>query len=289
MTLGRHTDLPTQAADRRRTARRGVGVFLVGLVVLSAPAMIYAVIARNEIAILLLMWAPGVAGLISRLVLREGFGDISLRLGGRRTWWALLIGLGYPVAVAAAAYGAGWASGLADYTSPAGAATGWIAFGGELLVGLGLGTAIGMVFALGEELGWRGYLLTRLIDAGVPQPIMVSGLIWAAWHLPLILGGSYLTGNGGSVPVIAALFVAQVTVVSYVFARLRLDTGSIWPAVVLHASWNSVIQSVFDPHTSGSRAWLWLGEQGVLTLVANLVGVVLVYRLSGRYLRRPPE
>lgn len=265
-----------------------MGVFLVGLVVLSAPAMIYAVIAQNEIAVLFLMWAPGVAGLISRLVLREGFGDISLRLGGRRTWWALLIGLGYPVAIAAAAYGVGWASGLAQFTSPAGTSTGWVGFGGELLVGLGLGTAIGSVFALGEELGWRGYLLTRLIDAGVPRPIMVSGLIWAAWHLPLILGGSYLTGNGGSVPVIAALFVAQVTVVSYVFARLRLDTGSIWPAVVLHASWNSVIQSVFDPHTSGSQAWLWLGEQGVLTLAANVIGVVIVYRLSGRFLRQPP-
>ncbi|MEV6559446.1 CPBP family intramembrane glutamic endopeptidase [Nocardia sp. NPDC051756] len=286
MTLGQHVDL--SAADRRRTARRGVGVFLVGLVVFSAPAMIYAVVAENEIAILFLMWAPGVAGLISRLILREGFGDISLRLGGRRTWWALLIGLGYPVAIAAAAYGVGWASGLADFTSPAGASTGWVAFGGELLVGLGLGTAIGLVFALGEELGWRGYLLTRLIDAGVPRPILVSGLIWAAWHLPLILGGSYLTGNGGSVPLIAALFVVQVTVVSYVFARLRLDTGSIWPAVVLHASWNSVIQSVFDPHTSGSQAWLWLGEQGVLTLAANVIGVVLLYRLSGRSPRQSP-
>ncbi|MFB8275315.1 CPBP family glutamic-type intramembrane protease [Nocardia colli] len=288
MALGRHADLSAPAADRRRTAQRGVGIFLVGLVVLSAPAMIYAVIAQNEIAVLFLMWAPGVAGLISRLVLREGFGDISLRLGGRRTWWALLIGLGYPVGVAAAAYGVGWASGLAQFITPSGASTGWVAFGGELLVGLGLGTAIGLVFALGEELGWRGYLLTRLIDAGVPRPIMVSGLIWAAWHLPLILGGSYLTGNGGSVPLIAALFVVQVTVVSYVFARLRLDTGSIWPAVVLHASWNSVIQSVFDPHTSGSQAWLWLGEQGVLTLAANVIGVVLVYRLSGRFLRQPP-
>ncbi|MEU7143584.1 type II CAAX endopeptidase family protein [Nocardia sp. NPDC046473] len=275
-------DQQVLAPDRRRTARRGIGVFLVALVVLSAPAMVFAVVARNDIGIALLMWAPGLAAVITRLLLREGFDDISLRLG-RRSWWALLIALGYPVAIGAAAYGAGWASGLADFTG----ASGWGSFAGELLVGATLGTAVGLVFALGEELGWRGYLLTRLIEADIPRPLMVSGLIWAAWHLPLIIGGSYLTGNGGSTPVIAVLFVVQVTVVSYVFARLRLDTGSIWPAVVLHASWNSIIQTVFDPHTSGSEAWLWLGEQGVLTLAANVIGAVILCRRPGRLLRQP--
>ncbi|MFI6172320.1 type II CAAX prenyl endopeptidase Rce1 family protein [Nocardia sp. NPDC051052] len=291
MTPGRREDQqaesPKVAPDRRREARRGIGVFLVALVVLSAPAMVFAVVARNDIGILVLMWAPGLAALATRLMLREGFGDISLRLG-RRSGWALLIALGYPVGIATAAYGLGWASGLAHFTSPAGTSSGWGSFAGELLVGTVLGTAVGLVFALGEELGWRGYLLTRLIDAGVPRPLMVSGLIWAAWHLPLIIGGSYLTGNGGSMPVIAVLFVVQVTVVSYVFARLRLDTGSIWPAVLLHASWNSVIQSVFDPHTSGSQAWLWLGEQGVLTLAANVIGAVILCRRPGRVLRQPP-
>ncbi|MFD6157018.1 type II CAAX prenyl endopeptidase Rce1 family protein [Nocardia sp. NPDC060256] len=275
------------APDRRNTARRGIGVFLVALVALSAPAMVFAVVARNDIGILLLMWAPGLAALIARLILREGFGDISLRWGGRRSWWAFVIALGYPVAVGAAAYGVGWASGLVDFISPAGTSSGWGAFAGDLLIGTTLGTAVGLVFALGEELGWRGYLLTRLIEAEIPRPILVSGLIWAAWHLPLIVGGSYLTGNGGSMPVIAVLFVVQVTVVSYVFARLRLDTGSIWPAVVLHASWNSVIQTVFDPHTSGSEAWLWLGEQGVLTLAANVIGAVILCRRPGRLLRQP--
>ncbi|WP_280443337.1 type II CAAX endopeptidase family protein [Nocardia brasiliensis] len=273
--------------DRRRLARRGVGFFLVALVVLSAPAMIFAVVARNEIGILLLMWAPGVAALLARLLLREGFGDISLRFGGRRGWWACLFTLGYPVVVAGAAYGVGWLTGLAEFSTPDGEATGWFAFAVQLLIGLVPGTAIGLVFALGEELGWRGYLLTRLIDAGIPRPILVGGLIWAAWHLPLIIGGNYLSGNGGSVLVIAPLFVIQIVVVSYVFARVRLDTGSVWPAVVLHASWNSVIQSVFDTHTTGARAWLWLGEQGLLLLAANAICAFLLYRRPGRFLRQP--
>ena len=43
--------------------------------------------------------------------------------------------------------------------------------------------------AAGEEIGWRGYMLTRLIDAGVPAPVIVSGLIWGLWHVPLIVAG----------------------------------------------------------------------------------------------------
>src|SRR5258708_2353847 len=35
--------------------------------------------------------------------------------------------------------------------------------------------------AAGEEIGWRGYMLTRLVDAGVPKPILTSGLIWGLW------------------------------------------------------------------------------------------------------------
>ncbi|MBL9040520.1 MAG: CPBP family intramembrane metalloprotease [Myxococcales bacterium] len=36
-----------------------------------------------------------------------------------------------------------------------------------------------------KQSGWRGYLLSRLVDSGIPRPILVSGLLWAVWHFPL--------------------------------------------------------------------------------------------------------
>jgi uncharacterized protein len=61
------------------------------------------------------MWSPTVASVIARLVLREGFSDVSFWFGGLRTlpWYAL--GLGVPLAVGILAYGAAWLTGLVGF------------------------------------------------------------------------------------------------------------------------------------------------------------------------------
>ena len=43
-------------------------------------------------------------------------------------------------------------------------------------------------------MGWRGYLLPRMIEARIPQPILLSSLIWGAWHLPILFAGVYAVG-----------------------------------------------------------------------------------------------
>lgn len=130
--------------------------------------------------------------------------------------------------------------------------------------------------AAGEEIGWRGYMLTRLIDAGVPKPILISGLIWGVWHAPLILGGVYLVGPP---PIVAAFFwMIMATAFSFVFARLRLETGSVWPAIVLHASWNSLIQVAFDPASKGPGTALWVGESGILVTLTMVIAAIIVTR-----------
>ena len=81
------------------------------------------------------------------------------------------------------------------------------------MINLAVTTTIVTVYSIrtaaGEEIGWRGYMLTRLIDAGVPKPVLLSGVIWGLWHVPLILGGVYLAGPP---PVVsAALWLVTAT------------------------------------------------------------------------------
>ncbi len=116
--------------------------------------------------------------------------------------------------------------------------------------------------------------------------MLVSGLIWALWHLPLIFAGIYAAGPNPALS--AALFVGSVTSVAFVFARMRLETGSIWPVIFAHSAWNSVIQGPFDGATKGPKAALWTGESGILTVVVLVVLPFIIKIGTWTYIRGLP-
>lgn len=243
------------------------------------------------------MWVPALAALVARLLLREGFGDVSFRLrlrGMGREW---LIAWLFPLAVGLLAYGVAWGSGLEQFRPSTLASLGLSELPAPLrvvlayLVVMTLFLPVNALTATGEELGWRGYLLTRLIDARCPRPVLVSGLIWSAWHAPLIVGGIYAAGPIPSVAVL--LFAISMTSQSYVYARVRLATGSVWSAVILHASWNGLILGPFTANTVGASVSrgesIWIGEAGVLVATAAVVVTLLLTRRPVPLRRSPVD
>src|SRR5215217_7203057 len=282
--------------EAQHQARRGLALYLAAVVMLTALFDVL-VITFSPLWILGRMFAPAAASVVSRLVLREGFADVSFHFGGRRTWRVILLALIFPIVIGLVAYGIAWATGLARFDPPQ--PTGLLAslvgdaaspvtiFVVLLALTATIGAIIAALSAAGEEIGWRGYMLTRLIDAGVPRPVLASGLIWGLWHVPLILAGVYVAGSS---PVVSAmLFMVMVTSFGFVIARMRLETGSIWPAIALHGAWNSIIQGAFDPVMgTGAGATLWVGEAGILTALALVVAAVIFSR--GHWtIRRVPE
>ncbi len=73
------------------------------------------VIAFSPLWILGRMFAPAAASVVARLVLREGFADVSFRFGGRRTWKAILLAVVFPIVIGLVAYGVAWVTGLARF------------------------------------------------------------------------------------------------------------------------------------------------------------------------------
>lgn len=181
------------------------------------------------------MYTPAGASIIARFALHEGFADVSFRFGGREGSRATLLAWLYPMAVGFLAYGIAWATGLAKFQqllrpqshlySDSSAANLLTSF----LLTATLGTVVSCLSAFGEELGWRGYMVTRLIVADVPKPVLVSGLIWGVWHVPLILSGQYAAGSQPRLS--AVLFVIGVIADAYLAAYVRLRSGSLWPVV----------------------------------------------------------
>ena len=119
--------------------------------------------------------------------LREGFADVSFRLRGRRGWSAIGLALIFPIVFGMISYGIAWTTGLVQFSPEpiqlvapyvGETASPVMTFVINLAVAATIVTVYSVGTAAGEEIGWRGYMLTRLIDAGWPKPILSSGLIW---------------------------------------------------------------------------------------------------------------
>jgi len=118
------------------------------------------------------------------------------------------------------------------------------------------------VQSFGEEVGWRGYLLTRLFDAKVPVPIFWNGLIWGLWHVPFFLAWVPSRGLPEQRSISLFFFVANTIAGAYLLSYLRLRSGSIWPPVLAHASGNTMLLWAFQGLTAASP--FWKGEFSLL-------------------------
>src|SRR5262245_60289353 len=273
----------TEEADwKKQNARRGLAVYFMVLF-LGSGYFEWRIVHTGESIgstpwlAFALMYMPAVASMVARLTFREGFGDVSFRFGGRKGMRAMWLAWAYPIVVGSLAYGIAWATGLAQFQLPLPPASHLFTNSAvanlltSFLLMATLGTAVSCLSGFGEELGWRGYMLTRLIMAGVPKPVLVSGLIWALWHLPLILSGQYAAGLRPQLS--AVLFVIGTLADGYLAAYVRLRSGSVWPAVMCHGAWNAIIQGTFDRATVGTP--LAVGESGWLTATIAVMGVLL--------------
>lgn len=106
--------------------------------------------------------------------------------------------------------------------------------------GILIGPIINIIFTLGEEIGWRGYLLQKLCKQfSVQKSIIISGVIWGIWHAPVIaMGHNYGTGYLGAPWLgIFAMIVFCIFVGSY-FSYITIKTKSVIPAGIAHSAIN---------------------------------------------------
>ncbi len=109
---------------------------------------------------------------------------------------------------------------------------------------------------------------------------LTSGVIWSLWHYPLILLANY----HGAGPAWYSLmcFTVMVIGISFLFAWMRLKSGSVWTGMFLHASHNIFIQSFFDPLTRPSLATKYLTtEFGAGLAIMAVVIAVIFYEKRG--------
>jgi hypothetical protein len=122
---------------------------------------------------------------------------------------------------------------------------------------------------LGEELGWRGFALPRLLRrCGPVVASLLLGVVWAVWHAPLYwTSGVMLQGT----PVWLLLVQLPACAVSYTWVFLHTG-GSVLPAVALHSALN--LFGILLPQTDGDwRPYLlFVGLQVTVAAVLVVTG-----------------
>ncbi|HIY85547.1 MAG TPA: CPBP family intramembrane metalloprotease [Candidatus Yaniella excrementavium] len=127
---------------------------------------------------------------------------------------------------------------------------------------------INLLPALGEEIGWRGWLTPQLLPLGIIPTIAITGVVWGLWHTPLILLGHNYPHLPGWQAV--GFMVVFCTLLGGILAWLSIRSRSVWPAALGHSTINAIggLPLIFSAETTfdtahvgitGTTAWLVTG------------------------------
>lgn len=281
---------PDRGVDRRRVAEflaitfglswtSALGLYLAGVDIATIRGLVLTTV--------LFMWAPAVAALV--VLYRHGDpirANTGLRRG--RLGWVLLAWLlpaafvGLTVAAGTLLPGVSFTTDYGAYLLEAGLSPEQVDAAVDqlesvpgppallfLVQGLLAGLTLNALAALGEELGWRGLLLTELRSLGFWRLSGITGVIWGVWHAPVILQGH----NFPDAPVagVAVMTVATVAL-SPVYTYVTVRAESVLAATFFHGSFNGL----------GAVALVYLAGAGnLLVSPVGVAGVGAAVLLTG--------
>ncbi|HWQ71117.1 MAG TPA: type II CAAX endopeptidase family protein [Desulfitobacteriaceae bacterium] len=199
------------------------------------------------------MFVPAFCNILTRLITKEGFGNMYLRPHFKGHWKHYLFVYFGPAAflfLSAAIYflifpGSFDPELTVLKETVAGQGTLGLSVNGLLLISvlqvIILGPVINIIPTLGEELGWRGYLLPKLrLFLGDRAALAVTGVIWGIWHMPVIvMGHNYGTGYGGY-PWLGILAMTVFCLwLGVIEGYIAIKLESVIPAAMIHSAVNA--------------------------------------------------
>ena len=304
-------------AGGRWTDGRRVALFLaltfvltwayeIGLAIPAASGAISGVpVAAAQLLVAGAMLFPAIGVALTRLVTREGFGGSMVRpVRFRRTWPFWLLGWFGPQVLVAIGAVLWFALNPGDFSVTESlyatqvdasmqvvspdfdtASTMSLLIAVQLATGLFLAPALNVVTCFGEEWGWRGYMMPKLIARlGMGKALLAGGAIWGLWHLPLTVAGhNYGLGYPGW-PVLGVFAMCCFCTATGVFLTyVTQRSGSCLPAVFAHGALNGFASAGVLFSVSGGDAFLGPAPTGLIGGAAFIVAAaVLAFALVKR-------
>ncbi len=137
------------------------------------------------------------------------------------------------------------------------------------------------IFAIFEEVGWRGYLSPKLDALGINR-FMASAIVavvWATWHLPYIRELTWVYSSEELVTFIPRFYLVCFAL-SLVYGEIRSITGTFWLAVLMHAVGNSFGHPLAAEYVTFAAGTEYLGSisNGLIFIAFVVLLGVVIYR-----------
>lgn len=285
-----------------KQSRKAIGIFLLFTFALSS--IFYAIIihlgklgAGNGMYVVGIMYCPALSALITCKIIGRKFSSLGWGWGkSKYQLWAYLIPLIYSLVAYLVLWISGWGGFYnTDFIKGIAQSFGWENFSPGLVIVLyffitGIyGMARSLSTALGEEIGWRGFLVPELAkNYSYTKTSLIAGLIWAVWHFPILIFADYNSGTPAWFGL--SCFTVMVVSISFVFTWFRLKSNSLWTGVILHASHNLFVQRFFTPITLyNAHTKYFIDEFGLVLPIICLAVAIYFWTRRGELIKPNDE
>lgn len=138
------------------------------------------------------------------------------------------------------------------------------------------------IFAIFEEVGWRGYLAPKLASLGINSYIAAAlvAVVWASWHLPYFRELTWVYTSEDPTTFIPRFYLACF-VFSILYGEIRNSTVTFWPAVLMHAVGNSFGHPLSAEYVTFAVGKDYLGSVGnglFMIVLVGLLGIAIIQR-----------
>ncbi len=258
----------------------GITYLMEGILILSGFRVTLIPAVIGQYTMLIAMWVPALATFITtRYITKEKISTTLLSFGP--SWKPYLVTALIIPAVFIITYLLTWALGLGKPDWQLTSFFELIASSGVdmstapspslilpllFIISLFAAPFLNSIAAFGEEWGWRGYLLPRLMPLGKWKAYLIVGVVWGLWHAPMIAVGFNYPGT----PILGILMMVLLTTALGIFVNeMTLHYQSAILAGWIHGVFNSQAYGIW-------RMLLFAGTNPVLGGITGLVGIVIM-------------
>ena len=243
-------------------------------------SIFYYLIIKSGISIMLnvgLMWVPALSSIITQLIFNKNIKGFGWKFGKKKY---LVVSLIIPFVTCLIVYGIVWITGMGGVSIDRLTEVFHKPINTVMIIIPTILFLFNLIAALGEEIGWRGFLASELLkDYSYIKTSLIISVIWFVWHLPLIIFSNY---HANSTPIWYNILMAFICITGFTLITvwIKMKSGSLWTATIFHASHNLFPQMFFDVIT------IDYGKTKYVTTEFG-VGIALVYIIIAiHYLRK---